>query len=146
MTTPGPVAGDTGTPDQNQVIAAQLQGQAQTVTGDPTAAGVYGDPAGASQVTPPQTPAQVATDLAAKGGAATEVDTAALLAQIKAQGEALAALQSHVSSLASAPGAVVSVPAKPPVLEEVISSLTGAAPGVVHAITVIAERLAAAGI
>jgi hypothetical protein len=55
-------------------VQAQLAGQAQAVTGDPAAAGVYGDPAGAAQ--PPQ-------PLDLSSAHASVVDAAELLARLQ---------------------------------------------------------------
>jgi hypothetical protein len=60
------------TPDE--AVQAQLAEQAQTVTGNPAAAGIYGDPAGASAAPQP-------IDLS--NAAPTSVDTAALLARLE---------------------------------------------------------------
>jgi hypothetical protein len=132
----GPVAGDTGTDEQNAVVADQIGEQAASVTGTDSA-GIYGDVAGASQRSAPQTEAEVAEDLQARGGKATEVDTEALLKQLQDLAAQVAMLQNA--------GAVIirdSTPV-PPVLEEVHGALSGVSPGIVHAFELIAGRLAA---
>jgi hypothetical protein len=60
------------TPDE--AVQAQLAEQAQAVTGNPAAAGIYGDPAGASAAPQPIDLSQAAP---------TNVDTAALLARLE---------------------------------------------------------------
>lgn len=134
-----PVAGDAGTAEQTAAVAEQLQGQAAGVAGTDSA-GIYGDPAGASQHSAPQTEQQVATELAAKGGAATSVDTEALLKQVQQMAEQLARLQAAQTDAASA--AALAEP-KPPVLDEVLTALSGVSPGIVHAIVLVGERLTA---
>lgn len=123
------------TPD----IAPQVGQIAQTVGGTDVA-GIYGDPAGASQSTPAQSPAEVAQGLVAAGGQAASPDVAALLARIEAMEAANKAAADKAAADAKA------AEPKPPVLEEILAAVTGASPGVVHALTVIAERLSAAGL
>lgn len=59
------------------------EGQAAGVAGQDVA-GIYGDPAGRSQHSAPQSQEQVAADLAAKGGQAFSVDVEALAKSIEA--------------------------------------------------------------
>lgn len=139
--TPAPVSAE-----QDAAVRAGLAAQAQAVGGDPTAAGIYGDVAGRGQPTPNVSQEEVAATLAAKGGQAASVDTEALLAQLQAQAEAIQALQAHVSTLQAAGPITVAAEPKPPVLEEIVGALSGASPGIVHALSVIAERLTAAGL
>ena len=123
-------------------VAAQLQGQAAGVQGSDQA-GIYGDPAGASQHSPVQSEAQVAADLHAKGAQAAQVDAEALLAQIQADAARIAELRAQAEAHAFA---VTGGEPKPPVLGEVVAALSGVSPGIVHAFTVLSERLDAAGI
>jgi len=132
----GPVAGDPGSAEQTAEVEAQLRGQATVVQGQDSA-GIYGDVAGASQRSAPQSDQEVAEELQAKGAKATEVDVAALMEQMQKMQADLAALQS------AAPATPAEYLARPPVLEEVHSSLSGHAPGIVHAFELIAARLTA---
>lgn len=138
---PAPVAGDPApTSDVQAQTAALIGQQAAGVAGDPSAAGIYGDVAGASQHAPAQTQEQVAQGLQAAGGQAASADVTALLERIQA-------LETANAEAASAQAkAEEDAKPKPPILEEIVSALSGASPGIVHALSVIAGRMDAAGI
>lgn len=105
---------------------------------DPTApgvtgtdsAGIYGDPAGAAQHAPAQSPEQTAADLAAAGAEAHSVDAEALLRRIQA-------LEAERDAAAAA-----NAPA-PPVPYNLGQVVLGQAPSIVHAFELVEERLAA---
>lgn len=125
-------------PEAQAAVRATLAGQAQGVGGTDSA-GIYGDVAGASQVTPAQSPEQIAADLAAKGAQPATGDTDAILAQLQAQ---IAALQKAADDrAASEQQAAADAAPKPPVLQEVIGALSGQPAGIVHAFQVIAGHL-----
>ena len=126
-------------PEAQAAVQASLAAQAATVGGTDSA-GIYGDVAGASQQSPPQSEAQVAADLQAAGAQPAQGNVADLQAQIDALN---ARLQADADAKAQA--AADAAP-KAPVLEEIIGALSGAGAGVVHAFTVIAERLDKAGL
>ena len=127
-------------PEVAQSLAAdQIAGMAENVGGqDQTWQG--GQPAGPAPVPPAQSEQEVAQNLVAAGGKPMTADVEALQARI----DALEAANKAAADAAAAKAAAEEP--KAPVLEEVIGSLTGAAPGIVHALSVIAQRLDKAGL
>ena len=124
--------------EEQAAVQSQLGQQAQSAGGDPTAAGIYGDTAGASQHAPPQSQAQVAQGLIAQGGSATSVDAEALLAQLQALAAQVADLQ---AAKQAADVAAHVAQSRPPVLDEILGALSGVTPGIVHALSVVGERV-----
>lgn len=119
--------------DPQAAVASELAGG--LAQHDDTAAGIYGDPAGASVSAPPQSDAQVAAGLVAAGAQAASGDVSGLQAQIDALNARLAA-----ADQAKADAAAAAEP-KPPVLDEVIGALSGVAPAISHAFQVVAARI-----
>jgi len=108
-------------PAVDAAIQAQLAAQAETVTGDPAAAGVYGDPAGAAQ---PPAPLDLSK------ATATAVDVEALLTQLQD-------LQARAQAAVDA----ANPPPPPPDTRLYVDSN---APGWMHSlVAVLEERLSA---
>lgn len=115
-----------------------LSGVAAGVAGQDVA-GVYGDQAGASVRDAPQSPEQVAEDLAAKGGQAAAPDVSALLAAVQAQAEQLRRLQEQIDARQAAEQVAEATP--PSLLETLASSAVGSQ--VAHLFAIVEARLAA---
>lgn len=124
--------------EAQQAARDQLGGVAASVGGQDVA-GIYGDPAGASQHAAPQAPEDVAAGLAAAGGAPAAPDVSALLKAVQAQADQLAALQQQIDARTAAEQ--ITPPTPPSLVEIVASSAVGSA--VAHAFSVVEDRLAA---
>ena len=120
-----------GTPDEAALAAARalLAEQADAVKGDPSAAGIFGDVAGASQ--PPQP-----MDLSA--ARPTEIDAEELLAKLQAQS---AAQQAQIDALLAAAKAAEPAPPEPP--DKMPRLSESASSEVRHAFALTHERLLA---
>lgn len=118
-----------------QLLAQQAQG-----VGGTDSAGIYGDQAGASQVTPEQTPAQTGQALLAAGGTPNPPGLDALVASLQAQIDQMNAKLADQAKEAAA--AAEAAAPKPPSLADVIDSSSFSS-AVAHAFRVVEERLAA---
>ena len=127
-----------GPDEAAQAARDQLSGVAASVGGQDVA-GVYGDPAGASQHAPAQSPEQVASGLAAAGGQAAAPDVAALLAAVQAQADQLRKLQEHIDARQAAEQIAEATP--PSLLEALGSSAVGSQ--VAHLFAIVEARLSA---
>ena len=123
-------------PDEAQAAAReQLEGQASVVSGQDSA-GIYGDVAGRSERSAPQSQEQVAAGLQAAGGKAAAPDPDAMLAQIEAQQKQLAELIERLG--------LTNAPAPAPPDTRLGRHIDGNAPGWIHNLMADLEgRLAA---
>ena len=127
-----------GPEDAVQAVRDQLSGVAGGVGGTDSA-GIYGDPAGAAQHAPPQSPADVAAGLHAQGGAPAAPDVSQLLAAVQAQAEQLRKLQEQIDARQAAEAIAEATP--PSLLEALGSSAVGGA--VAHLFQIVDARLSA---
>lgn len=128
-------------PEEAQAAAEQQVAGIAASAGGQDSAGIYGDPAGAAEHAPAQSPEQVASDLVNAGAQPAAPDVSELLAAVQAQAAQLAALQQKIDAQA-AQVAAGEAEAKPPsLLEALASSVVGSQ--VAHLFGIVEERLSA---